>query len=219
VRIPQRICFCLDWFGIQYDHKKVHDILSVYYLFIGVVDRALDTISIDIGARVLQQLRIPYVFPIDSLDTPAISITEYLKTRVAKEIFPEFLLKMELLYDAVCREQDCRCVLDYIRERELIGRLTAEISYILVASDFNREFPEVRKFMIQVGEVGCLIDSLIDLRSDRQNGLIQFRPDIRAHLELLIPTIVKGSQLLFQYPRLIPLFAAGIRDNIKDPSR
>ena len=126
---------------------------------------------------------------------------------------------MELLYAAVCREQSCVLVKDYVRERQLIGTLTAEISYILVAPNFDREFPEVRNFMIQVGEVGCLIDSLIDLRSDARKRLIRFDPDFRAHLKLMIPAIRRGTQLLFQYPRLMPHFAAALKDNLEDLHR
>jgi hypothetical protein len=216
VRIPNRICSCLDWFGIQYDRTEAIDVLNSYYLFIGIIDNALDTVSIEIGAKVLNQLRYPYSI---SIDSPESIITENLKVRIEPEIFWLFLLKMEILYAVVCREQNCLNANDYIRERELVGELTAEVSYLLLTPNFGKGLPEVRKFMMRVGEVGCLVDSFLDLRKDAENKLIQFAPTLRAYMKLLYPMITKGIKLLLRYPRLIPLFAAAVLDNVKDLTR
>jgi hypothetical protein len=118
VRIPARICSCLDWFGIKYNRSKALDVLSTFYLFIGVIDHVLDTISIDLGCRILDQLRSPYSF---EMDCPESIITENLKTKIEPGIFPMFLLKVNILYAAVCREQGCLNVNDYIGLIPLFG--------------------------------------------------------------------------------------------------
>src|SRR5215510_3738424 len=43
VRIPERICRCLDYFKLDGDRLAVKERLRAYYLFIGVVDDAIDS--------------------------------------------------------------------------------------------------------------------------------------------------------------------------------
>ena len=43
VRIPDRIIQCIDYFGIACDHAAVRAKLHTYYLFIGIVDDAIDS--------------------------------------------------------------------------------------------------------------------------------------------------------------------------------
>src|SRR5258706_8266256 len=43
VRIPQRICRCLDYFDVSVSRKAVEERLCSYYLFIGVVDDVIDS--------------------------------------------------------------------------------------------------------------------------------------------------------------------------------
>src|SRR5205814_4712560 len=56
INIPGRIIQCIDYFGIAGNRELIKDRLQSYYLFIGVIDNALDSRQIGIGAGVLDCL-------------------------------------------------------------------------------------------------------------------------------------------------------------------
>src|SRR5256885_3016469 len=56
INIPVRIIQCIDYFGIAGNRQLIKERLQSYYLFIGVVDNALDSTQIGIGAGVLDCL-------------------------------------------------------------------------------------------------------------------------------------------------------------------
>src|SRR5688500_14422046 len=56
VRIPERICRCLDYFKVTFDREAVKVRLHSYYLFIGVIDEVLDSAQLEAGDEILQQL-------------------------------------------------------------------------------------------------------------------------------------------------------------------
>src|SRR5437764_1905295 len=53
INIPERIIRCLDYFKIKSNQAKVRRTLRAYYLFIGVVDDAIDSDEIEIGRHIL----------------------------------------------------------------------------------------------------------------------------------------------------------------------
>ena len=48
-RIPDRIIQCIDYFGITCDRAVTRARLLTYYLFIGIVDDAIDSDRLDAG--------------------------------------------------------------------------------------------------------------------------------------------------------------------------
>src|SRR5262245_24795185 len=129
VRIPDRICSSLDFFDLSYDRTAVHRILKSYYLFIGIVDHAIDTISISIASDVLQQLKQPTSF---AETVPHKLAAELLKSQINTQVYDIVLDRFSQLCEAVFQERCCKNIKEYIHHRKRIGRITAEISYLLI---------------------------------------------------------------------------------------
>jgi hypothetical protein len=220
VRIPERICRCLDYFQVAASRRAVAERLHAYYLFIGVVDDQLDSGRIEEGVEILERLcdRNP---PADegANRSSARLVTEVLKRHISEETCPAVTRKLSELYRAVLGERAAGTMREYVAEREAVGRLTAELSYLLIRPLLARECEDLRRFLQKVGEVGCLIDSTIDLRSDARLGLLGFRPTLRAHLRLAARTLREGLRVSLRHPRLSGLFLEGLCDDLLDRLR
>ena len=105
---------------------------------------------------------------------------------------------------------------EYLEVRKAVGRLTADLSYLLIRPLLDEEHQTLRAFMQQVGAVGCLVDSVIDLRADQRCGLVGFTPTNRDYLKLWRATLLAGSSIGLKHPRLAGLFTCAILDNIRD---
>ncbi len=217
-RIPARVCKCLDHFGASYDRAAVAERLLAYYLFIGVTDDAIDSRGVEAGREILLRLKD------ESAATPrageartqlALAI-EGLKGHVAPEVRARVFALLGELYGAVVGERRAASVVAYIEERKRVGRLTAEVSYALVEPLMEDESEAIRSFLASVGEVGCLVDSVVDLRADARSGALGFAPTSRDRLRLARQTLGEGARLLLRRPRLALLFLAGVADVVRD---
>jgi hypothetical protein len=219
VNIPDRICSSLDLFDRSYNRTKVHEILKSFYLFIGIVDHAMDTISISIARNVLDQLKQPNSFSESVMEIPYQLATELLKKQIDSSVYDAVLDRLSQLCEAVYYERCSKTISEYIQHRKRIGYLTAEISYLLIRPFLNEQNPEILKFFCKVGEVGCLVDSLIDLRSDYKRGLIIFKPNLSSYLKVTIQAASIGVPLILRYPKLIHIFYEAVVDNCRDFKR
>ena len=217
VRIPGRICRCLDYFKISSSRRAITERLHSYYLFIGVVDDVIDSGEPEAGRQILKQLdsRNP-VFNEETKESHARLVTEVFKCHISLETYPAVLAKLEELYRAVVRERECMTMGAYINERKAIGRLTAEVSYLLIRPLFTSEHKDLCRFLQKVGEVGCLVDSAIDLRTDVRLGLTSFSPTLKDYLQLVSHLLREGLRILVRHIRLLGLFLEAISDNLLD---
>ena len=217
VNIPARIIRCLDYFGIAGDRELISGRLQSYYLFIGVVDNAIDSGQIGIGARVLNCLntQVP-MFDGNSRDCRVKLITEVLKHHISDDCYPLIIDKFAELYREVLRERAARSIDAYIDRRRTIGFLTAELSYLLICPLLKSNGVEMCNFMKEVGAVGCLVDSIIDLRSDHRLGLLGFEPALSNYAKLMVLTMRLGLRLVVSYPGLGRIFFEAIVDNFRD---
>ena len=220
VRIPERICRCLDYFNVSSSRRAVKERLHSYYLFIGVVDDVIDSSQLETGGEILKQLdnRIPF-FNEETRQSRAKLVTEILKCHISLEIYPMVLAKLEELYQAVMRERKSKTMRSYIEQRKAIGCLTAEVSYLLIRPLLNSEHKDLCAFLQKVGEVGCLIDSVIDLRADDRVGLLSFRPTLKDYLKLTGQMLHEGLRILLKHPRLLGLFLESVSDDLLDQFR
>ena len=220
VRIPERICRCLDYFKDAASRSAVRERLHAYYLFIGVVDDLLDAGRVEAGAEILERLGDGRA---DFEEAASLSrvrlVTEVLKRHIGEDVRASASLKLGELYRAVVGERAAGTLRDYIEQRKAVGRLTAELSYVLIRPLLARECEDLRRFLQEVGEVGCLVDSTIDLRSDGRLGLIGFRPTPRSHLRLAARTLGEGLRVSLKHPRLSGLFLEGLCDDLFDRLR
>ncbi|MCA1635509.1 MAG: hypothetical protein LC802_17910 [Acidobacteria bacterium] len=225
VRIPERICRCLDYFDIAASREPVRERLHSYYLFIGVVDDLIDSSRVEAGREILEQLGNGRdgggspAFDEETKRSRARLVTEVLKTHISPEIYPAVIEKLEELYQAVVGERESVTMRAYVEQRKAVGRLTAELSYLLIRPLLGRDCVDLRRLMQQVGEVGCLIDSTIDLRHDGRLGLLSFRPTLKNYLQLAARTLRDGLSVSLRHPRLSGLFLAGLGDDLFDRLR
>ena len=217
VRIPERICRCLEYFNVSASRKAVQERLRSYYLFIGVVDHVIDSRGLEAGREILKQLgnRTPPLNE-EARQSPATVVTEVLKYHIGLEIFPTVLAKLEELYEAVVTERKSRTMRAYIEQRTAVGCLTAEVSYLLIRPLLKNETEDLICFFQKVGEVGCLVDSVIDLRADNRLGLLAFRPTLKDCFELITQMLRDGLKIVLKHPRLLGLFVEAIGDDLLD---
>lgn len=217
VRIPERICRCLDYFKIASSRADVKERLHSYYLFIGVVDDAIDSSQLEAGREILKQLENRTVlFNEETKQSHAKLVTEILKHHISLEIYPAVLLKLEALYKAVVSERESETMRAYIEQRKTIGCLTAELSYLLIRPLLKNEHKDLCRFLKRVGEVGCLIDSVIDLRADGRHGILSFKPTLKDYLKLNFQMLREGLKIVGQHPRLLGLFLEAVTDDLFD---
>jgi hypothetical protein len=217
VRIPERICRCLDYFKISSGRSTVRKRLHSYYLFIGVVDDVIDSDQPETGREILEQLveRKPLLDD-NTRESGARLVTEVFKSHISPETYPAILAKLEELYRAVVSERKCATMNAYIDQRKAIGCLTAEVSYLLIRPLLASEHEGLRCFLQKVGEVGCLMDSVIDLRADARLGLISFRPTLKDYLHLVSEMLRDGFRILLKHTRLLGLFMEATIDDLLD---
>jgi hypothetical protein len=86
----------------------------------------------------------------------------------------------------------------------------------LISPLLKGEEQTLRVFMQKVGAVGCLIDSVIDLRADQRRGLVSFLPTRRDHVKLTLAALRQGLSISLRHPRLAGVFADAILDDVRD---
>jgi hypothetical protein len=220
VRIPDRIIQCIDYFGIECDRVITRERLQAYYLFIGVVDDAIDSGQIDTGRLVLDHLSTP----VPSFDgtvrrSRVRLITEVLKCQTNDETYPLMLNELRQLYGEVIRERAATSIDSYLEHRELVGSLTAGLSYILISPVLKGDRERLCRFMKEVGAIGCLVDSLIDLSADFRLGLLGFKPGVMDYAKLITCILRDGLSVMLNHPGLAGLFLRAIGDNVQDRFR
>lgn len=218
VNIPDRIIRCLNYFGIPGDREPIRTCLHSYYLFIGVVDNAIDNGELTSGKHVLDHLasRTP---PAGEPESTVLLVTEVLKYQIPEHCRTFFWDKLQALYQQVLNERAVTTIDTYIDCRITVGSLTAELSYLLIRPHLDAESEVLCRLMKQVGAVGCLVDSLIDLKSDYGLGLLAFTPTPARYVKLMSRTIRLGLRITLTHPLLSLLFLQAIFDNVRDRLR
>jgi hypothetical protein len=217
MNIPMRLIRCLDHFGVEGDREQIRSRLQTFYLFIGVVDHAIDSGETWIGFRVLRQLENgPAMFD----DAQGSSNVDLITQVLSGDIHDNLIVKkFRRLYYAVLCERAATSIESYIRQRRIVGSLTADLSYQLIGPLLTGNVGAFRRFMRQVGAAGCLVDSVIDLRADRRSQLLSFKPTRADYLSLWAQTARHGLKLCLRYPQTLRLFFAALIDNLRDTSR
>ncbi len=220
INIPERIIRCLDYFHLAANRIEVRQSLRAYYLFIGVVDDAIDSGKLEIGRDILDRFQHRVPCSDDRTRASSISlVTEVLKRNISDAVYPEVVSKLRELYLAVAAERKAEKITAYIEQRKAVGRLTAELSYVLIRSFLEGDSRDFRSFLERVGAVGCLVDSVIDLRADTRLGLVSFNPTISDFLKLLTSTLREGLSVSLKHPALLGVFLEAVSDNVRDRFR
>jgi hypothetical protein len=219
-RIPDRIIQCIDYFSIPCDREAVGDRLHGYYLFIGVVDDAIDSSRLETGRLVLNYLNRATVLSGEEVGRSKLElITEVLKYQISDSVHSPMMNQLRELYHEVISERCATEINSFIEHRQKVGSLTAELSFTLIRPHLGNGHERLLEFMKHVGALGCLIDSLIDLNKDRRLGLLSFDPKAKDLVILAHRILRDGMRLSLRNPRLCGLFLQAIVDNVRDRFR
>jgi hypothetical protein len=218
--IPERIIRCLESGATVSQPETMRARLLAYYLFIGVVDDEIESGALEAGERTLSRLANPLpCFDQETRDSKSQFMTEVLKLHIDPLIRAEVLSKFRDLHQSSVAEREAVTMNAYVAQRKLVGRLTAEISYLLIRELISSERIDCCRMMRDVGAVGCLVDSIIDRQADERGGALSFRARWSDLFRLCAGTTWDGTKLIFKYPRLLSLFADALRDNFRDRRR
>jgi hypothetical protein len=217
VQIPDHICRALGYFPIEFDYDAVHERLYAYYFYIGVVDDIIDRAELMQGKAVLHQLIETIESPVVVWPpTPLSVVTERLAAYCVGDLTAPVLATFEKLHQAVVGEREARTLARHVIHRKAVGRLTAQISYLLIEPLLHDPKKLAGRFMCSVGEVGCLIDSTIDFHSDAREGLLNFATTPSAHFSIASRALFGGAAVLARHPRLAQVFLNSIYVNLRD---
>lgn len=219
-RIPARIVRCLDHFGFNFDRDAVHERLLSHYVFIAVVDDAIDSGAQHIAGTIFDCLldRGPKLNGSRSRSAVEV-VTGILKHHIDDDAYAAVVQSLRDAYTEVIKERNATSMAAYIEHREALGRATAEQSYLLIRSALGPDSHELNQFMRQIGAIGCLVDSIIDLRHDSRGGLLGFKPTLVDFARLYVVTLASGLRVWARKPALTTLFVEAIIDNIRDRKR
>lgn len=216
-QIPERIVRCLDHVGLAFDRETVRRRLLVHYLFIGVVDDAIDSGTPHVAEMIFDcLLDLSPEVNAGAPQSDVAVVTEFLKDHINDDAYPAMVDSLRRAYQEVADELIATSIEAYIEHRKALGRATAEQSYLLVRSALGQHEDALNQLMQDIGAVGCLVDSLIDLRHDSRAGLISFNPTIRDLAKLCSATLRAGLRVWATKPSLTRLFVEAIIDNIRD---
>jgi len=218
-RIPSRIIRCLDYFGVNCDSVAVERRLRAYYLFIGVIDNAIDSGQWQVSQIVLRQFESPTRFDRSGNISEIELVTERLLEEVSDETYSEVLNALHALSAAVEHERIATSMTEYIEARKRVGQLTAKTSFLLIRPLLSNGSSQICQFMETVGEIGCLVDSVIDLDGDQRSGLLNFQSTRWDFIHLLTCAVKSGAQFSIRHPRLFGLFIEAVIDNLRDRPR
>jgi hypothetical protein len=219
-RIPERIVRLIDSLHLEFDREAVHERLLSHYLFIAVVDDAIDSIEADVAQTVFDYFSgvACGLNEISRLSDVAI-VSQILKSHLQDDNCLPMLRSLRRAHREVIRERAAASVGAYIKHRQALGRATARQSYLLIRSGLCEPNQRLCRLMEEIGAVGCLVDSVIDLSQDHRSGLLSFDLTALNYAMLCFRTAVAGLRVLVKRPSLIFLLLEAILDNIRDRDR
>ena len=219
-RIPERILRCLDSFRIEFDRVAAHERLLAHYLFIAVVDDAIDSGEEGVAQTVFDRFNDPACNLNEIANASDVAIvTEILKSHVEDENRVSILRSLQRAHREVIHERGTRSIREYIKHRQALGRATAKQSYLLIRSALSEPNHKLCRLMEEIGAVGCLVDSVIDVGEDDRSGLLNFDLTAMSYAALCFSTAVAGLRVLAKRPSLIFLVAEAVLDNLRDRGR
>jgi hypothetical protein len=219
-RIPERIVRFLDTLHLEFDRNAVHERLLAHYLFIAVVDDAIDSGDIDVAQTVFDGLRrVGCALNEISGASDVVVVTEMLKWHIEERSRADLLRALRQAHREVVRERTVKSVRAYTRHRKLLGRATAKQSYLLIKSALNEPNARLCRLMEEIGAVGCLVDSVIDVGADQRSGLLNFHLTAVNYGKLCFSAGIAGLGILLTRPSLLFLMAEAVLDNLRDRGR
>jgi len=214
-RIPDRIARLLESFHVDFDPAAVRARLLSHYLFIAVVDDAIDSGEEGVAQTVFDLFNDGEV----SCASDVAVVTEILKSYFSDQNRVAILRSLQQAHREIIRERAATSIGEYIKHRQALGRVTAKQSYLLIRSALREPNQKVCRLMEEIGAVGCLVDTMIDIHEDHRSGLLNFGLTTPNYATLCFSTMLAGLRVLAKKPTLVLLLAEAVLDNIRDRGR
>ena len=106
------------------------------------------------------------------VDQTVAVVTEIPESHVESDKRLPILRSLQRAPREIIRERAAPPVGTYIGHRKAVGRATARQSYLLIRSALREPNHKLSRLMEEIGAVGCLVDSVIDVREDQRSGLL-----------------------------------------------
>ncbi len=231
LRLPYKITKFLKYFKIKFDFEKIVEATKAYFLWLKVVDDEIDEknkglsaikeeIERSLSGKKNRAKGLEELCQNGQTEKSALIIaTENFKKVIKKESFPKMKKELEALYTAAVLESDSPTMEEYIASRKEIGRQTANCAYSLIKqycyapNTLNKKFYE---FFCEIAELGCLVDSAIDIKKDLEKKVLKFSPSFADKMKLYLETTKKTIKLFQKYPGLSKEFLESVRGVIKN---
>ena len=219
-RIPERIVRFLYRLQIKFNRQTVYERLLSHYLFIAVVDDAIDSGEDGVERIVFDRFSAVAGNLNEVSDASDITIvTEVLKSHVEDVNRVPMLRSLQRAHHEVLCERTATSIGTYMKHRKALGRATARQSYLLLRSALSAPNPQLCRLMEEIAAVGCLVDSLIDVGDDQRSGLINFDLTVVDYARLCFSTAIAGFRVWTRRPSLTLLLAEAVLDIFRDRGR
>jgi hypothetical protein len=218
-RIPERIIRFLESLHAEFDRDTVYERLLSHYIFIAVVDDAIDSGEDVVAQTVFDRLRSVEIVNDIPRASDVTIVTEILKSHVKDDNRVAILRSLRRAHREILHECAATSMAAYIKHRKALGRATAKQSYVLIRSALREPDRKLCRLMEEIGAVGCLVDSAIDIGDDYRSGLLGFDLTATNYATLCFRTAVAGLRVLAKRPAFIFLLAEAVLDNIRDRGR
>ena len=206
----------IDSFKIEYNKEDVEARVGIFSIWLKVVDDEMEKSDKNVGKDILNRLQDPSPrFDEETKGSPSKFLTEILKKQIKPGIYGAVLTGFYALYTSVVDNDNSTNMDDYISSRRKSGELTANIIYQLIEPDLRGNLNKFKKFLMQLGGVGNLVDSCLDIKKDISNGAFKFIPSALDVAKLYTKTSMEGIKMFIEYPTFSFKFFRSIIKNIK----
>lgn len=217
LKIADKVPHFLDYFQMDYDKQGVKTSLSLYFLWLKCIDEELDTGDEHIGEQVKQNLlnSQPNITEEIIASTPLL-LSEVLKVQTTPATYHHLLENLHELYDSTLSEKTAPSMSQYIYQRKKSGILTAQGAFIMMEPHLLTHNHKFVSFFQQLGALGNIVDSVVDLRNDIHSQTYSFHVTFLDVVQLYTQTSKDAIKVILQHPRLVKQFSKSAVNVLKN---
>jgi len=213
-RTPARVCRALELEGVAFAREPAMNRLQAWFLFMVAADDALDRGLLEDGDRLLEQMFQPSQMP-DPLAEIEVVLAEVLKAQTVDCRLP-VQSALRAVWASVSWEKQASSAKEYVRARRQVGWTCSTMNYVLLRPLLANHPADLCLRWGEIGELGNLIDTLVDYPMDRWRGQIPVPPRGRLWVRTARETLGLMTAMGIRHPKMVPLFVGALGDNLTD---
>jgi len=203
LRVPKKVCEYLQYFKVNHEAKEIMGRLDIFFLWLKNVDECLDSKNVN-GKVFLDRFQENEINMENDDIYEGIILTDILR-EITLNQNQDVLKGLGELYGAVLLEKDAENMHNLIEAKEKIGEHCAS-STITIISPYMEKNERFNRFFIELGVIGNLADTIVDIKKDYKNGGIKFKLRFSEYIELYDRFLIKGAGMIIKHPLLIKSF-------------